>query len=293
MLGAKQLYEFKTFGFMIMRKALSDEEIKTIKMEFDARATDASGYDPFDGTKGHNLNMLGNRSPFHTSLLEDPRFAGTATQIFGEVLGQSAHGNRYVKNTSWHCDAGSYEGHGVKFAMYLQPVGANTGALRVIPGSHKRPWFDELDEQPPLRYAWARQDFTRAEADDVIESIPGFVCETKPGDVVAFDLRIYHASLGGSSDRQMCTLVYKNYPKTPQEVAATITEAKTFLAETDNSSNQWNPPRAVPDEWLANPDGSTMRQRWIDEWMRFSKMTAGENGYTTVAIDGKIKVQSI
>ena len=33
-----------------------------------------------------------------------------------------------------------------------------------------------------------------------------------------------------------------------------------------------------------------MRQRWIDGWREFSEMAEGENGFKTVAIDGKRKV---
>ena len=290
MLTAEQVSQFKTFGFVIMRSVFTSDELETVEEEFDRRAAEASSYETFDGTKRHNLNMMGDGTPFFASLLEDPRFAEAAEQMYGDVLGQAADANRYVTNTSWHYDAGSYEGYGVKFAMYLQPVRANTGALRVIPGSHKRSWFDELDLRPPLRYAWAREDFARAEADDVIGSVPGYVCESDPGDVVAFDLRIYHASVGGSADRQMCTLVYRNYPSTPQEVAATIDQAKGYLTERDNSAEPWNPKRTAPDEWLANPTGNPRRQRWIDGWRKFSEMSEGENGFKTVAIDGKLKV---
>ena len=290
MLTEGQVHQFKTFGFVVMKGVFNADELKTIQAEFDERAAVASSHEPFDGTKRHNLNMMGDDTPFYASLLEDPRFADAADQMYGEALGQSADANRYVTNTSWHYDAGAYEGYGVKFAMYLQPVRADTGALRVIPGSHKQPWFDELDERPPLRYAWAREDFARAEAADVIASVPGYVCESDPGDVVAFDLRIYHASVGGSSDRQMCTLVYRNYPETPQEIVATIAQAKGYFAESDNSAEPWNPKRSAPDEWLANPTRNPKRQHWIDEWMRFSEMPEQANGFKTTAIDGKLKV---
>ena len=290
MLTEEQVYQFKTFGFVIMRSVFTEDEFMTIQAEFDHRAAEASSYEPFDGTKRQNFNMMGDRTPFFASLLEDPRFVDAAEQIYGQVLGLNADANRYVTNTYWHYDAGSYETYGVKFAMYLRPVRADTGALRVKPGSHKQPWFDELDERPPLRYAWARPDFPRAEADDVIESIPGYVCDSDPGDIVAFDLRTYHASVGGSNDRQMCTLVYHNYPRIPQEIAGTITDAKGYMAERDNSTEPWNPKRSAPDEWMANQDGSLRRQGWIDEWKRFSEMAEGENGFKTVAIDGKLKV---
>ena len=290
LLNADQLYQFNTFGFVVMKNVFSQEEMKVIQREFDTKAAEASSYEKFTGLKTQNFNMMGGTTPFYASLLEDPRFLDAAKQMYGEVLAHGADANRYVGNTYWHYDAGSYEGSGVKFAIYLQPVDANTGALRVIPGSHKRPWFDDLDKKPPLRYAWVRLNNDQAEDTKVIESIPSFVCKSTPGDVVAFDMRIYHASVGGSSDRHHCTLVYRNYPKTPQEVAATISEAEGFMTERDNSSTPWNPKKRAPDEWLDNPSNNSARQFWIDEWMKFSNMTDGKNGYKTVAIDGKIKV---
>ena len=290
MLTAEQIAHFKTFGFVILRSVLTKDELKTIQVEFDRRAAVVTSYEPFDGTKRHNFNMMGDDTPFFASLMEDPRFVESAEQIFGDVLGRGSDGNRYVRNTFWHNDPGCPEAYGVKFAIYLRRMRADNGALRLIPGSNRRPWFHQLDERPPLRYAWVRQDFARAEADDVIESIPGYACETDPGDVVAFDDRLYHASVGGSNDRHQCDVTYLKYPRTPQEVAATISLAKDYMTERDNSADPWNPKRTAPDEWLANLAGSPRRQRWIDGWRMFSEMTEGGNGFKTVVIDGKSKV---
>ena len=237
--------------------------------------------------------MMGDDTPFSASLLEDSRFAEAAVQMFGNVLGYIADAKRYVGNTSWHYDGSSYDDLGVHFVMYLQPVRVHTGALRVIPGSHKRPWFDQLDERPPLRYAWARKDFSRAEASELIDSIPSHVCETDPGDMLAFDWRLYHATLGGSDDRHQLSLDYSSYPRTPQEVALMIAQAKAYLIERDNTTDPWNPKRGATDEWLANPDGNPRRQRWIYEWKKFSEMIEGENGFKTRGMDGKLKVVSV
>ena len=290
MLTEEQLAHFKTFGFVVMRSVLTEDELKTIRSEFDHRAAEAFSFEPFDGSKRHTFNMMGHGTPFFASLMEDPRFAETAEQMYGDVLGRGSDGNRYVRNTFWHNDPVCPEAYGVKFAIYLQRMRADNGSLRLIPGSHKGPWFDQLDERPPLRYAWVRKDYARAEADDVVESIPGYACETDPGDVVAFNDRLYHASVGGPNDRQQCDITYLKYPRTPQEVAATISLAKDYMTERDNSADPWNPRRTAPDEWLANPDGNPLRQRWIDGWKRFSEMNEGENGFKTVAIDGKLKM---
>ena len=290
MLTAEQLAHFKTFGFVILRGLLTPDELETVRTEFDRRAAVVLSYEPFDGTKRHGINMMGEDTPFFASLMEDPRFAETAGQMFDDVLGRGSDGNRYVKNTFWHYDPGCPEAYGVKFATYLRPMRAHNGALRLVPGSHRRPWFDQLDERPPLRYAWVRQDHARAEADDVVESVPGYACETDPGDVVAFDDRLYHASVGGSNDRHQCDITYLRNPKTPEEVAATISLAKDYMTERDNSADPWNPKRTAPHEWLANPARSPLRQRWIDGWRRFNEMTEGENGFKTVVTDGKAEV---
>ena len=74
------------------------------------------------------------------------------------------------------------------FLAYLEPVGADSGALRVIPGSH-HPKFSEA-----IRGIGATclQNPTR----------PGHVVETEPGDMVLLDERILHASFGGGIRRQ-------------------------------------------------------------------------------------------
>ena len=169
---------------MILRSVFTDDELKTIRSEFDHRAAVASRHEPFDGAKHRNFNMMGNDTPLFASLLEDPRFAEAAEQMFGDILAENAGANRYVGNSPWHYDAGSHEGSGVHFVMYLQPVRANTGALRMIPGSHKREWFDELYEQQPLGPRWTRAAASPEEtklAMDAIDSIPAYACETDPG----------------------------------------------------------------------------------------------------------------
>ena len=290
MLTEEQLRYFNVFGFVLLKSLLTTDELRIIQSEFDHRAEVVSSYEDFDGTKRQYFNMMGKDTPFLSSLMEDPRFVGVAEQMFGDVLGRGSDGNRYVKNTFWHYDPGTPEAYGVKFAIYLQPMRADNGALRLIPGSHKNPWFVDLDKHPPLRYAWVRQHYEKAESDEVISSVPGYVCETDPGDVVAFDDRIYHASVGGSNDRHQCDITYLRYPRTPRELAATISLAKDYMNERDNSADPWNPKRTAPDDWFANKGRSSMRQRWIEGWKEISEMKEGENGFKTVPIDGKSKV---
>jgi hypothetical protein len=52
-------------------------------------------------------------------------------------------------------------------------------------------------------------------------AFPGYVADTSPGDVIAFDLRTWHASFGGR-DRLAWTVVYQRCPETGSERERTL-----------------------------------------------------------------------
>ena len=249
MLTEQQVVHFSTFGFLVFRQMFSPDELKIIHAEFDQALESAYRHAPFNGTKRHWVTMMGRETPFFASLLEDPRFCDVAEQLYGEdALGVITDANRYVGDSAWHPDTGSLHQYGVKFAYYLDPVGAESGALRVIPGSHKNPLHSEVAEYLGKSGG--------------IRDVPGYVCESEPGDVVAFDLRLWHGSCGGSNDRRMCTTVYYNNPKTPEEEEVTRKQAANtpgFLAYFDRPDDPLYDPH-----WVANQEGSPKRQRWID-----------------------------
>jgi len=182
-------------------------------------------------------------------MLEDKRFLTIARQLYGDdVLGMNTDGNRYTGNTRWHPDTGSVHQYGVKFAFYLEPVDAETGALRVIPGTHR---LQEID------------DFRAGVEQHELPDVPCEVLTSSPGDVVAFDLRLWHASYGGSEDRKMCTLVYYNNPKNGDEVAALQRQSRR---SPESSIKKFNTKQQFlySKRWISNPSGSPDRQLWID-----------------------------
>ena len=61
--------------------------------------------------------------------------------------------------------------NGVKFYINLDAVTAATGALRLMPGSHREPMHSELS-------SWA--------AGEMLEDLPCHVCEAQPGDVIGY-----------------------------------------------------------------------------------------------------------
>lgn len=249
-LTTDQINCFRTFGYLVFRNLFSADELAVINREFDQAMTSQYTHSPYNGTKRHWTVMMDEETPFFASLLEDPRFLGPARDCFGpDVLGVAVDANRYTGNTGWHPDTGSPLQYGVKFAFYLQPVAADTGALRVMPATHRLfPFTKEFS------------DGVRAAP---LCDVPCQVLESRPGDVVAFDLRLWHASQGGSKDRRMCTVVYYNNPKTPEEVA--------FLRKQGGDNvkiglEAFQPQRRYlySARWIANPARNPDRQRWID-----------------------------
>ena len=250
MLTEQQVRHFETFGFVVMRQVFTAAELETLNGEFIRELEAAYGHAPFDGSKRHWKMMLGPDTPFFAGLPEDERFCVVAEQLYGEdVIAIGSDANRYVGDTRWHPDTGSIHQYGVKFAYYLQPVGSESGALRLIPGSHREPLHGTLREK-------------MAEMDLDIDRVPAHVCTAEPGDVVAFDLRCWHASCGGGEDRRMCTLVYYNNPKNAEEEQTTAAQ----IVGNINVLESFGLPKQpfYHPHWWSNPDDNPRRRRWIE-----------------------------
>ena len=244
-----QLDFYKTFGYVVLKGVFSTTELGAIREEFDFMLKDQYSHTPYDGSVRHWTPMMDEDTPVLANLMEDSRFLSVAKQLYGDdVLGVIVDGNRYTGNTRWHRDTATVHQYGVKFAFYLQTVNADTGALRVIPGTHRLPDDDE---------------FAHGVGATVGELVPATSLASQPGDVVAFDLRMWHASFGGNQDRQMCTVVYYANPKIAEELEALRNQGeRNVLAGIDS----FKPRRQYiySKKWVSNPQGSPTRQFWID-----------------------------
>ena len=196
-------------------------------------------------------------TPFYASLIEDPRFYKPVTQWFGEKsFGFEIHSYRYVNDTRWHYNDGSPNiyGYGAKYQFPLyEPVTAQTGALRFLPGSHKDPWQSEL------RQWWPFEDFKTQEkhntsqaAMEIIDSIPYYPAECELGDAVLFDLRIMHATWGGYIDRKVSCISYFHYPESSKE----FDTMKRIIPGYWNTKNRWN--QEEFDYFFSNPNKSCL-----------------------------------
>lgn len=264
MLTDQQIAHYRTFGFLVFRQYFQPEEVEALQREFLASMEKVYRNRPFDGSRRHWIAMFRPDAPFYAGLMEDPRFDGMATALLGDdAIGCCVDANRYIGDTGWHPDTLSPHLQVLKIVFYLQPVGADSGALRVVPATHHPALFG------PLREQWKQ-------AAPRIEDAPAFVFDSQPGDVLAFDARLWHASLGGSRDRWMCTMFYAANPRTPEEEAA-VRELARGQRGVSASFEHPDEPYYHP-SWLANPAGSARRAYWISRLKAYGFMEAEETG---------------
>ncbi len=206
MLTKEQLNHFDTFGFIVWRRAFSPDEIATIIAQFeDVLAEDRQGQ-TFKGDKRQGVHGFLEMREDLRKLLEDDRIYETVEQLLGpDFVWIGSDGNLYVGDTRWHPD-NSAEYQRVKVAFYLDPVGAHTGCLRVIPGSH----LPGLGDQ--LRDAWPIDESGESPFGVSGSEIPYFPLESVPGDIVIFNQRVFHSSYGGRTGRRMFTLNFGAKP---------------------------------------------------------------------------------
>lgn len=208
-LTPQQLAFMDTFGYLAFPGLLKDKIDKIIEEFESVFATRGGGHDhkPHDGTARSCIVPFIDQSEYLSSLIDDPRLDGIFVSLMGEDYNYiGSDGNFYVGDTGWHSDtdwSGRMRGKPPRFfyklALYLDPLTRESGALRVIPGSHK--YGDQ--------YAEALQQAIRQSPENWGihgSQVPAVALETVPGDVVVFNQNTKHSAWGGGKRRRMFTI---------------------------------------------------------------------------------------
>jgi len=208
-LTPQQLAFMETFGYLVFPGLLNDK-IDRIIEEFEGTfIAQGGGHNgkPHDGTARSCIVPFIDQNDYLSSLVDDPRVDGIFSSLLGEDYNYlGSDGNFYVGDTNWHSDtdwSGKMRGKPprifYKMALYLDPVTATSGALRVIPGSQQ--YGDEYAEalQATLRMAPEKLGISG-------NQVPAIALESNPGDVVVFNQNTKHSAWGGSNRRRMFTI---------------------------------------------------------------------------------------
>jgi ectoine hydroxylase-related dioxygenase (phytanoyl-CoA dioxygenase family) len=147
------------------------------------------------------------RNPKLSWLRDDPRVTTLAAALLGDgYTYDGSVGNIFNSYIYWHSDyfrSVIPPETRLKFAFYLEPLDAGSGALRVIPGSnHLGPFRDLLyDEMRETKLGHLERLFGVAEDD-----LPCWAIAVEPGDLVVFDNTTLHANFNGGPHRRLFTI---------------------------------------------------------------------------------------
>ena len=209
-LTSEQVTHFETFGYVVLRGLFSPEEMAEISEDYDDVMAEDRGGKPFKGPKRQQVIRICDRRPRLMQLIDDDRIYDPIKQLLGEgFIHLGSDGSLFVGSKSWHPDGSprnqaEFDYIRIEVAFYLDPIGSETGCLRVIPGSHQKPYHDAIMPQMTDRKS---NPFGVS-----MEALPAVPLETEPGDVIFFDQNTWHASVGGGTGRRQMTLNFANEP---------------------------------------------------------------------------------
>ena len=269
-LTPQQLAQFDTFGYLGfpgLRADKADAIIDAFGAVWDMHGGGHNGK-PHDGKARSVVVQFLDQSEYLCTLLDDPRIHDIAASILGDDFNyMGSDGNFYVGDTRWHSDG--YGGRGglkhIKIAFYLDPLTRDTGALRVIPGSHR---IGDVFSEQLQRDAAKSEDIWGISGNQV----PALALETQLGDVLVFNHDIKHSAWGGSTHRRMFTMnCCQRYPESKlSDLRDYIGGGSRFFIERayDNTIVRTaNPERMVHLEQVLANDGhlaELSRKRRID-----------------------------
>ena len=247
-LSDQQYAFFDAFGYIHLRGLLADR-IGDIITAFDEVWQQSGG-----GHHGRRHNhrersctiQFIDRHPLLSSLLDDPRIHGLATRILGDDFNyMGSDGNYYTGETLWHSDGvWMPDLRHIKIAFYLDPLTAETGTIRVIPGSHR---FGDAYCNEVQKGLCGGDSFGLSG-----QEIPAVAIDIRPGDLVLFDHRLKHAAYGGGRRRRMFTMNYFATMDTEAKHEAAV-EIMRYYYEHEHVRRMFRP------EWIASAPPERLR----------------------------------
>ncbi len=197
-LSEEQVNFFNLFGFLTLPGLLADD-MPQITEEYGKVFADNKEdviewyHQAHHGYKRSVLPQFIDRSDYFSSLIDDPRIHNIFSALCGENFNyRGSDANIFEQSTVWHSDTygALFDYLNVKIAVYLEELDEKTGCFRVIPGSHL--FGDQFANE--LQDMLGENDSLKDELglDDI--DVPAQILPSKPGDVVAFDFRLKHAT---------------------------------------------------------------------------------------------------
>lgn len=203
MLSAQQKKQFHTLGFLHLPGFIPQDQMRAYVDAFDGTMASANGGRPWDQAPKRQqvVPFYRENAGVYHRLLDDDNLFGLVKELIGEdFVFTVSEGIQHFGGTRWHHDAISPEGQiHLKVVFFIDPVRADTGCLRVIPGTQFKPFRDMLQENGEEILALG-------------PDVPGaHAIEADPGDAVIFIVKCYHGAFGDNPRRA----IYLNFVEKP------------------------------------------------------------------------------
>jgi len=213
---------FDMFGFLIIRNVLSRRELKLIEKEYQLgfKKTLEHHSVGYGMRKQFNWSNLNEKYPNLCNLPSHPKIITIIKDLLGEkTFPFLCNSNNFNGSaTEWHTDQSQgIECFALKVGFYLDELNQNNGGLRFLPCSHKEPLNGELWDFGLHGSNDGNIKDYQSKSGLEIDQVPSYYCVTNPGDMIIFNLKIWHSSWGGKTNRRNVTINYSKFPETNKE----------------------------------------------------------------------------
>ena len=219
MITAEQKAHWDTFGFLMLRQLFAPGEVKVLREAATEVVKQEGRGNAFTNDPGFGTGAFMERHPALANWVDDDRIYEIPEAMLGpDYLLQHTGGAVWRGDTPWHGGLGFEQRPSppyktAKIAMYFDSLKKETGCLRVIPGSHRRPYADRLhplmsEDQDPTHEAFGLQG----------PGVPCVALESEPGDIIVFSESTYHSSFGSKTGRLQIYTEYMANPTTDDHI---------------------------------------------------------------------------
>jgi len=212
-LTEQQLNFLHTFGFLRLPGLFADE-IEEITNAFEAVFADPEHFRMDMNEPLHRndrrviIPMFIDHHPTLSRLRADERLLGVARAVLGDDAEYAeSDGNLAFCHSEWHADTygAPMTTRHIKLSFYLDTMRADSGAIRVLPGTHYWQSPYARDVRQSFREFGKSADFFGVDSTE----IPAFVVDSDPGDILIWDYRLVHASFNGLDRRRFFSVNFR------------------------------------------------------------------------------------
>lgn len=251
---------FETFGYLHLR-GLFAATIGAIDAAFE-RVIAAHGGDAYAGEHRFTVSPgVNGDGELCRLLLDDANVVGLVGALLGDDFQYwNSDLNLCAGDTPWHSDSpwsGERATAGwIQMLIHLDPLDAATGALRVVPGSHRRDdGFGRAVHEGTVDDAAGRLRRPSETWEMEDRDLPAVVLASRPGDAILLDHLVTHASFGGGERRRLINLVF--FPRLGDDALPALRAVNDYKRLTRS--------RVFPPGAPILEDGSAERLRHLEQ----------------------------